>query len=152
MDPAGTEVGAKDFAGRLDREHLGVSAEVDFPTVAAENRVVCLPFLRETGEQPEADGFVGIVRRDGQSEPRIRQPAELAEGGHDDGPIAARGFFRTMIGGHFRQDEAGQGFLDFQREQSHEGRFARPGGWTKRGLLRIPLFYTYENNLAPGRE
>ena len=68
---------------------------------------------------------MGVRRRDEQPQPGVGKAAELPQGGHDDGAIAARGFLRAVVGGHFRQDEAGQGFLDFQREQSHGGRFAR---------------------------
>jgi hypothetical protein len=32
-----------------------------------------------------------------------------------------------VLGRHFRQDEAGQGFLDFQTEQSHRGKDRRAG-------------------------
>jgi hypothetical protein len=39
-----------------------------------------------------------------------------------------------VLGGHFRQDEAGQGLVDFQREQAHGGRFARPGAVAKLGI------------------
>ena len=124
-------MGAEDFARRLDWEWFGVSAEVDLPARAAENGILRVPVFRQAGEQPEADRLMGIVRLDGKPEPRIRQTAKLAESGHDDRAVAARGLVRTMIGGHFRQDEAGQGFLDFQREQSHGERFVRLGGRSK---------------------
>ena len=57
-----------------------------------------------------------------------------------------------MIHRHFRENEAGQGFLDFQREQAHGGRIALTAGGTKPGLLQETLFSGFENNLAPGRQ
>ena len=66
-----------------------------------------------------------------EAEPRIRKTTELAQGGHDDGSIAARGFFRTVIGDHFRQHPARDGFVNFQREQSHNGRFSQCGERSK---------------------
>ena len=88
---------------------------------------------------------------DVQPQPRVGQAAELAQGGHDDGPIAAGGFFRTVIGRHFRQDEAGQGFLDFQREQAHGGRFARLDGEVQARITSgIPYFPAMKTILPPG--
>ena len=119
MDPAGAEVGAEDFTGRVVGEWVVMPAEVDFPACGFENRTIGLPAFGQAGEQPEANGLMGIVGLDGEPQPGIREAAELAEGGHDDGPIPPGGFVRTVIGGHFRQDKAGEGFLDFQGEQAH---------------------------------
>ena len=152
VDPAGTEIGTEDFTEGLDREMIGVSAEVDFPALAAENGVSRLPAVGQAGEQPEADRLVGVGGLDGKPEPGIREAAELAQGGDDDGPVTAGGFLRAVVNGHFRQDEAGEGFLDFQREQSHGRRFVRPSIRSKPGLLRNSLFFGSENNLAAGRE
>ena len=39
VDPAGSEKGAEDFTGSLNRKFTGVSSEVDFPAVGVENPV-----------------------------------------------------------------------------------------------------------------
>lgn len=122
VNPAGTKKRAHDFSGRPNRKLIGIPAEVDFPAIRAENSVIRTPALREPGEQPEADGLMGILRRDLQTEPRVGESAELAERGDGDRPVAAGGFLRSMIDGHFRQDEAGERLKNVQGEQSHAGR------------------------------
>ena len=44
------------------------------------------------------------------------------------------GFFPAVIGDHFRQDEAGQGFLDSERKQAHGRRLAGSNARSKRGF------------------
>ena len=135
VDPARTEVGAEDFSRGLDGKFIRASAEIDFPALGAENGVLRLPAVRQTGQQPETDSLIGVNGLDGQSQPRVSKSAELPQGGHHDGAIAAGGFLGTVLGRHFRQDETGERFLDFEREQAHAGRFARPGAMSKPGLI-----------------
>lgn len=114
MDPAGTQIGTQDFPIGLNGERMGISAEVDFPTLAAENGVLHLPRFGKAGQQPEADGFVALVRGNVQSEPGFFEAAELAQRSDDDGPIASGGLVRTMIGRHLWKHETWQWFLNLQ--------------------------------------
>lgn len=111
----------------VDGEFVGGSAEVDFPALAAKDLVVGLPIIGEAGQQPKAHGFVGIGGCDVEAEPGIGESAELAQGGDDESTVAAGSFVGSVLGCHFWQDEAGQGFLDLEREQSHDESMARGG-------------------------
>ncbi len=139
VDPAGTEMRTKDFSGCLDKEMIGISAEVDFPTLAVENGVFRPPFFREAGEHPETDGLMGITGFDGEPQAGIRETPELAQSRDDDGPVAACSLMRSMISGHFRQHQAGQWLLDFQGKQTHAGSLSRPGGRSKCGFKNRKL-------------
>ena len=152
VDPAGTELRAEDFARRPDRKIIGFSAEINFPALTAENGILHLPAIRQPRKQPKSHRFVGVNRLDGQSQPCVGQPAELTQGGHYYSAIAAGGFFRAVLDRHFWKDKAGQRFLDFQREQAHGGRLARPDARSKSRFIRKSLFSGSENNLAPGGE
>ncbi len=142
MDPAGTEVRAEDFAGGPDWKFIGFPAEIDFPALAAENGIFHLPAVGQPRKQPEAHRLIGVAGLYGQAEPRVGKPAELPKGGYHDGAVTAGGFLGAVFGRHFRHNEAGQGFADFQREQAHGGRFARPGAKSKPGFdTEILIFW-----------
>lgn len=124
MDPTRTEEGAEDVPGGADREMLYIAAEVDFPTVRAENARLCLPLIGQPGEEPETDGLMSVLGIGYQPEPGIGEAAKLPKGGDDNGPIPPRSFLRPVFGRHFGEDKAGQGFADGEREQAHGRRLA----------------------------
>lgn len=125
VDPASAEIRAEDFASGLDREIIRISAEIDFPAIGSEDSILGLPFCSETWQQPETDGFVAVLRLHLEAQPCIRESAELAESGDDDGAVAACGFLRSVVGDHFWENFTCHRFLDFKREQSHAGSFVR---------------------------
>lgn len=77
--------------------------------------------------------------------------AELAEGGEDQGAVAARGVAGAVGGGDFRQDATGDGFRDGEFEQAH-GRGIVGGGWpVERGIAKDPLIFRLGKTiLRPG--
>lgn len=113
VDPAGSEIRTKDFSCRVDLEFLKISAEVDFPAVRPENAIGGLPFLSQMWQQPETHGLISIARLDMEAQAGIGESTELPERSDDDGAVTTGGFLRPMVGGHFRQDPAGERFLDF---------------------------------------
>ncbi len=152
VDPTGAEVGAENLTGGMNQKIIGVSTEVDFPALGAEDFTLCLPFYGQAREDPESHCFVRICWCDSEPETQIRQTSELAQGRHHDRTVAAGGFFWAMVGGHFWQDETRQRLVDVQREKSHRGRFIRVFPCSKPRLLRKAVFFGNENNLAPEHE
>lgn len=122
VDPAGSEKGAENFAGCSDRKWGGISAEVDFPAVGVKKSIGRLPPFRKARQQPETDSLMGVTGCCLDPDPGFCHAPELTEGSDGDGPIPTGGLLRTVVGGHFRKNETGQGFLDFQGEEAHSDR------------------------------
>ncbi len=138
VNPTRTEKWAEDIAARMGGEWFELATEVDFPAVAAEHAAAHLPGSRETGEQPEADRFCRVHKVWNKAQACFRQAAELAQGGHHGGAVAAGSLVGSVVNGHFRQHVAGQGFLEIEGEQTHGVRIVGLSDGTKRGFHFVP--------------